>query len=113
MRHRRDDQAVKKRNSQRVRRSRDEPRILGRPSFAWDAYRFRSLQSNLPSSPPPLIRYHTMLARHHHLRRRGASAVEAAVTVSLLTMCVMGVIEFSRMGMMGQVIDTGAREGAR
>jgi hypothetical protein len=36
-----------------------------------------------------------------------------AIVVSLLTTLTMGVIEFSRMGMMCQLISTGAREGCR
>jgi Flp pilus assembly protein TadG len=46
-------------------------------------------------------------------RRRGASAVELALCAPLLFTFVFGVIELSRMGMVTQILVTGAREGCR
>lgn len=46
-------------------------------------------------------------------KRRGAAAVEFAVVAPILFMCVLGIIEFSRILWVEQQINNAAREGAR
>jgi Flp pilus assembly protein TadG len=46
-------------------------------------------------------------------RRDGAAAVEFAVVVPVLIILVFGMIEFSRLMMVEQVLDNAAREGCR
>lgn len=46
-------------------------------------------------------------------KRRGAALVEAAVTLPILLLLVMGIIEFGRAMMVVQLLTNGAREGAR
>jgi len=45
--------------------------------------------------------------------RRGIAAVELAVSASLLFMFVIGIIEFSRLGMISQLLTNSAREASR
>jgi Flp pilus assembly protein TadG len=46
-------------------------------------------------------------------RRRGAAIVEFAVVVPVLVLLVFGMLEFSRVMMVEQVLTNAAREGAR
>ena len=46
-------------------------------------------------------------------KRRGVAAVELAVVLPLFLMLVFGIVEFGRAFMVGQLLTTGAREGAR
>ena len=45
--------------------------------------------------------------------RRGAAAVEAAITLGLVTFLAIGAIEYGRALMVNQIIVNAAREGAR
>jgi Flp pilus assembly protein TadG len=45
--------------------------------------------------------------------RRGISAPELAISVSILLLLVLGIIEFSRLGMAAQLLTNAAREGCR
>src|SRR4051794_38088037 len=45
--------------------------------------------------------------------RRGTAAVELAVSASLLFMFVLGIIEFSRLGMVSQLLTNATREASR
>ena len=45
--------------------------------------------------------------------RRGIAAVELAVSASLLFVFVIGIIEFSRLGMISQLLTNSAREASR
>lgn len=49
--------------------------------------------------------------RHHH--RRGAAVVEMALVLPILVAVVLGVVEFGRSMMVGQVVSNAARVGAR
>ena len=51
--------------------------------------------------------------RRRHEKRRGAALVEAAVTLPILLLLVMGIVEFGRAMMVVQLLTNGAREGAR
>ena len=46
-------------------------------------------------------------------RRRGAALVEAAIVLPLFLMVILGIVEFGRAMMVGQLVTNGAREGAR
>lgn len=46
-------------------------------------------------------------------KRRGIAAVEFAVSATLLIPLLLGIIEFSRLGMATQLITNAAREGCR
>ena len=46
-------------------------------------------------------------------RRRGAALVEAAVVLPLFLMVILGIVEFGRAMMVGQLVTNAAREGAR
>jgi Flp pilus assembly protein TadG len=48
-----------------------------------------------------------------HPRRPGAAIVEFAVVVPVLVVLVFGMIEFSRLMMVEQILDNAAREGCR
>jgi Flp pilus assembly protein TadG len=52
---------------------------------------------------------------HSRLRseRRGATAVELAISINVLFLFVFGIIEFSRLGMAAQLLANAAREGGR
>lgn len=45
--------------------------------------------------------------------RKGAAAVEFAIVAPLLFLLILGIIEFARIFMVVQIINNGAREGAR
>lgn len=45
--------------------------------------------------------------------RRGAAAVEMAIVLPVFFMVVMGIVEFGRAMMVGQLVTNGARYGAR
>src|SRR3954447_906925 len=45
--------------------------------------------------------------------RRGISAVELAISVNVLFLFVLGIVEFSRLGMAAQLLTNAAREGGR
>ena len=45
--------------------------------------------------------------------RRGAAAVEMAIVLPIFFMVVMGIVEFGRAMMVGQLVTNGARYGAR
>lgn len=46
-------------------------------------------------------------------RRRGAAAVELAMTLPLFVLIILGIIEFGRAMMVGETLTTAARNGAR
>lgn len=46
-------------------------------------------------------------------RRRGAAAVELAIVLPLFMMIVMGIVEFGRAMMVGQLVTNAARHGSR
>lgn len=46
-------------------------------------------------------------------RRKGAAAVEFALVAPLFFLLILGIIEFARVFMVIQVLNNGAREGAR
>ncbi len=46
-------------------------------------------------------------------RRRGAALVETAIVLPIFFLVVLGIIEFGRAFMVMQLVNTGAREGAR
>lgn len=46
-------------------------------------------------------------------RRRGAALVEMALVLPIFFMVVLGIVEFGRAMMVGQLVTNGAREGAR
>ena len=46
-------------------------------------------------------------------RRRGAAAVEMAIVLPIFFMVVMGIVEFGRAMMVGQLVTNAARHGAR
>lgn len=49
----------------------------------------------------------------HTRSRRGAAAVELAVVLPIFFMVVMGIVEFGRAMMVGQLVTNAARHGAR
>lgn len=52
--------------------------------------------------------------QHHRFGlRRGAAAVEMAVVLPLFMMIVLGIIEFGRAMMVGQLVTNAARHGSR
>jgi Flp pilus assembly protein TadG len=54
------------------------------------------------------------MRRSHKVKiRRGASAVEMALVLPVFVTLILGLIEFSRLGMVCQLLTTAAREGCR
>lgn len=49
----------------------------------------------------------------HSSHRRGAAAVEMAIVLPVFFMVVMGIVEFGRAMMVGQLVTNAARHGAR
>jgi Flp pilus assembly protein TadG len=47
------------------------------------------------------------------LRRRGASAVEAAIVLPVCFLLLLSIFDFGRLIMMGQLLENAARSGAR
>jgi Flp pilus assembly protein TadG len=56
-----------------------------------------------------MLRPHSTSMKH----RRGAAAVEMAIVLPLFMMIVMGIIEFGRAMMVGQLVTNAARHGSR
>ena len=53
------------------------------------------------------------LARNSQENRRGAAVVEMAFVLPVFLMIVLGIVEFGRAMMVGQLLTNGARHGAR
>lgn len=54
-----------------------------------------------------------MITRCRGQRRRAATAVETALVLIPLTMCIFGIFEFGRLLMIWNVLNNAAREGCR
>lgn len=54
-----------------------------------------------------------MPAKSHSAARRGAAVVELALVLPVFLLIVMGIVEFGRAMMVGQLLTNGARHGAR
>lgn len=52
-------------------------------------------------------------AQQHQDSRRGAAIVETAIVMPVFMMVIWGVVEFSRATMVGQIVTSAARKGAR
>lgn len=55
----------------------------------------------------------SILARKGFSKRRGVAAVEMALVAPLFMLLVLGIIEFGRYLMVGQLVTNAAREGTR
>jgi len=54
-----------------------------------------------------------MIAKKHTKNRRGTAVVEMALVFPIFMLLVLGIVEFGRFLMVGQLLTNAAREGAR
>jgi Flp pilus assembly protein TadG len=55
----------------------------------------------------------SLIFRKQSSKRRGAAAVEMAFVFPLFMLLVLGIVEFGRYMMVGQLLTNASREGAR
>ena len=53
------------------------------------------------------------MKKHHSERRRGAALVEMALVLPIFVAVTLGIVEFGRAMMVGNLVTNAAREGAR